>query len=91
MRSPRAVTSVRKNARWTSCTYSAHFCRPIVSTHSSKTSQYNYLFKCHGNPLDLYVPKFVTRTTGGTEKNLEGYAAENKLLKTVAEFRLLSY
>jgi hypothetical protein len=30
------------------------------------------------------------RTTGGTRKDIKGYAAENTLLKIVPEFRLLS-
>jgi hypothetical protein len=31
-----------------------------------------------------------TRTTGGTRKDFKGYAAENKLLRIVPEFYLMS-
>jgi hypothetical protein len=30
-----------------------------------------------------------TRTTGGTQKDFKGYAAENKLLKIVLDFYLV--
>jgi hypothetical protein len=35
-------------------------------------------------------PKCGTRTTSGTRKDFKGYAAENKLLKIVPEFSMLS-
>jgi hypothetical protein len=41
-------------------------------------------------PLMQCFPKCNRRTTGGTRKDFKGYVAENKLLKIIPEFYLLS-